>query len=76
MRNMFFDAKASTLELIPFKKPVYVGNIKGKSSVTKSGLVTVNFKVKKVKSITSIWNPDKEEYDTECFALCERLITE
>lgn len=75
MRNMFFDEKASKLELLSFKKPVYVNNIKGKSTISKEGLVTVNFKVKKVKSICSIWNPDKEQYEVECLAFCERLIT-
>jgi hypothetical protein len=76
MRNPF-EKNASKLEFITFKTHVHNGTIKAKTSLDKdSNLTKTSFKIKEVRSTTAIWNPDKEEYEKESIALCERLVNE
>jgi hypothetical protein len=75
MKNLF-DKAASKLELVKFKGPCYEGNLKAKTTLNKDGdLCKETFKVKRVTSICAIYNPDKDAYETDSEAFCERLIT-
>lgn len=74
MKNLF-DKSASKLELVKFKGPCYEGNLKAKTLIKNGNLCKETFKVKRVTSICAIYNPDKDAYDTDSEAFCERLIS-
>jgi hypothetical protein len=66
----------SKLKLITFNHIVYKGNIKAKTAFFNGGLEKKTYKVIEVKSLTIVWNEEKQSYNKESTALCQEMITE